>query len=119
LVLFIAMATAFALSGNASVESDGPFSSLAGTWYGGGQINLKGGNTERLRCRGYYSLKNGGSSLGMAILCASTGYKIELRSVLHSHSEVITGVSMPPARSPAAQRAATSRSRSAAASPAR
>jgi hypothetical protein len=85
------MATAFGLSVRASAEADGPFSSLAGTWFGGGQINLKDGKTERLRCRGYYSLKDGGSSLGLAILCASTGYKIELRSVLHSHSEEITG----------------------------
>jgi hypothetical protein len=91
LALFFALATALAISGNATVQADGPFSSLAGTWFGGGQISLKGGNTERLRCRAYYNLKDGGASLGLAILCASTSYKIELRSLLHSDAGRITG----------------------------
>lgn len=88
---FLLLATAFSVSGNAAVQADGPFSSLAGTWAGAGQVNLKGGNVERLRCRAYYSPKDGGASLGLAILCASTSYKLELRSTLHANSGRVTG----------------------------
>jgi hypothetical protein len=88
---FLVLATAFAISGNATVQADGPFSSLAGSWSGAGQITLRGGNTERLRCRAYYNAKDGGASLGIAILCASTSYKLELRSTLHADSGRITG----------------------------
>jgi len=91
MALLFVLAMAFAIPGETTVHADGPFSMLAGTWFGGGQINLKGGNTERLRCRAYYNLKDGGSSLGLAILCASTSYKIELRSLLHADSGRITG----------------------------
>ena len=91
LALFLALATTFGISDSATAQADSPFSGLAGTWFGGGQISLKGGNTERLRCRAYYNLKDGGASLGLAILCASTSYKIELRSQLRSDSGRITG----------------------------
>jgi hypothetical protein len=91
LAVFLALTMAFGISGNATVQADGPFTTLAGTWFGGGQISLSGGNTERLRCRAYYNLKEGGASLGLAILCASTSYKIELRSQLRSDSGRISG----------------------------
>jgi hypothetical protein len=91
LAAFLALTMVFGISGNAAVQADGPFTSLAGTWFGGGQISLSGGNTERLRCRAYYNPKDGGAALGLAILCASTSYKIELRSQLRSESGRISG----------------------------
>ena len=68
-----------------------PFIELAGTWSGAGQIRLQGGQSEQLSCRAYYTPKSGGVELGMAIRCASTSYKIELRSALHYDGGAVTG----------------------------
>lgn len=68
-----------------------PFIELAGTWSGSGQIRLQGGQSEQLSCRAYYTPKSGGAELGMAIRCASTSYKIELRSALQYDAGAVTG----------------------------
>ncbi|MGI9423044.1 MAG: hypothetical protein ACR2PA_07615 [Hyphomicrobiaceae bacterium] len=65
--------------------------SLGGAWSGGGKLRLAGGKSERLRCRAYYNPKNGGKNLGMAIRCASTSYKIELRSRLQVRGSRVSG----------------------------
>lgn len=63
-----------------AAAQDGGIGTLAGTWSGGGQIKLEDGRSERLSCRANYIAREGGSSLGMSIRCASQSYKIELRS---------------------------------------
>lgn len=68
-----------------------PFIELAGTWSGSGQIRLQGGQSEQLSCRAYYTPKSGGAELGMAIRCASTSYKIELRSALRYDGGSVSG----------------------------
>ncbi len=75
-------------SGEARAAS---LSALGGTWRGGGKLRLEGGKSERLRCRAYYNPKSGGKRLGMAIRCASTSYKIELRSQLAVAGNKVTG----------------------------
>ena len=65
--------------------------SLDGAWRGGGKLRLKGGKSERLRCRAYYNSKGGGKRLGMAVRCASPSYKIELRSQLAVAGSRVTG----------------------------
>ena len=65
-----------------AVAADGPFAALSGSWSGGGQMRFSGGNTEALKCRAYYTTKETGSSMGLAIRCASTSNKIELRANL-------------------------------------
>lgn len=60
----------------------GPLTSLAGSWKGGGTVRFEGGKSERLSCRGHYKLSSAGSALGIAIRCASSSAKFDLRSAL-------------------------------------
>jgi hypothetical protein len=62
--------------------ADSPFATLNGSWAGAGQIKLEGGNSESLKCRAYYTAKDEGAGLGLAIRCASASNKIELRANL-------------------------------------
>jgi hypothetical protein len=57
-----------------------PFAALAGTWTGGGTIDLTNDIHERLRCRANYTYGKGNNSLALAIRCASDNYKFELTS---------------------------------------
>ncbi len=57
-----------------------PFSQLAGSWHGSGQVRLTDGHAERLSCRGTYSQKSGGTELSLAIRCQSENNKIDMKS---------------------------------------
>jgi hypothetical protein len=57
-----------------------PFAAMAGTWTGGGKIDLTNDIHERLRCRAQYNYGAASSSLSLAIRCASDNYKFELTS---------------------------------------
>jgi hypothetical protein len=57
-----------------------PFAAMAGTWTGGGKIDLTNDIHERLRCRAQYNYGASNSSLSLAIRCASDNYKFELTS---------------------------------------
>lgn len=67
------------------------FAPFNGTWTGNGQIRLDNGATERIKCNAYYTQKDSGAGLGLAIRCASTSYKIELRSQLKAVGNRISG----------------------------
>jgi len=69
----------------------GPFDNLPGTWRGSGEIRLRGGAVERVRCNAYYTSKDNGDGLGIALRCASSSYKIELRSQLSNKGGAISG----------------------------
>ena len=89
------MACLFALAASVAIASPAaaqtPFSGLAGSWSGGGQIKLNDGTAERLSCRASYNPKENGASMGMSIRCASQSYKIELRSSLQYAGGQVTG----------------------------
>jgi hypothetical protein len=53
---------------------------INGSWSGRGSVTFEGGNSESLSCHAYYTTK--GSVLSLAIRCASTSYKTEIRSKL-------------------------------------
>ena len=61
-----------------------PFGNLAGTWVGGGSIELTGEIKETLRCRATYTLAQT-NGLALAIRCASDNYKFELSSNVAEH----------------------------------
>jgi hypothetical protein len=69
----------------------GPFGQLGGSWSGGGQARFADGTSERLRCRAYYSPKAGGNELGLALRCASTSTKMEIRAQLVNQKGRVTG----------------------------
>jgi hypothetical protein len=72
--LLIAMPAAALL---ASAALANPAKELAGRWSGSGQITLKGGGTEAVRCVATYQVSGGGSSVRQALRCASASYKID------------------------------------------
>jgi hypothetical protein len=67
-----------------------PFAALAGTWTGGGKINLLNDIHERLRCRANYT-HGSGNSLTLSIRCASDNYKFELSSNVVERNGQISG----------------------------
>jgi hypothetical protein len=66
-----------------------PFDSLLGTWTGSGKLVLQGGQWENVKCNAYYT--GGGSRLRVAVRCASTSYRVEIRSRLTRAGDQITG----------------------------
>lgn len=73
------------------VAAESPFGTLAGTWSGSGQIRLEDGKSEAIRCKAYYTTKDGGVTLGMAIRCASPSNKIEMRADLTYQNGSVAG----------------------------
>jgi hypothetical protein len=72
-------------------KADGPFAGLNGAWSGGGQVRLEGGKTERITCRAYYTPRDSGAGVGIALRCASTSFSINLRSTVSSNNGRVTG----------------------------
>ena len=84
---YLALAASAAPAG----ANDGAFAALHGAWAGSGSVRLENGKTERLRCRGYYTARSGGSGLGMAIACGNASFKINMRASLSSSGSSISG----------------------------
>lgn len=74
-----------------AAHAQSPFSGLHGVWSGNGQIRLENGATENIKCNAYYTSRDDGAGLGIALRCASQSYKIELRSKILSQSGRISG----------------------------
>ncbi|MFM9845820.1 MAG: hypothetical protein ACKVP3_01495 [Hyphomicrobiaceae bacterium] len=72
-------------------RAEGPFPRLAGSWSGNGQVVLEQGKSERISCRAYYTAKSAGADLALAIRCASSSYKIEMRATLSQQNGQVTG----------------------------
>jgi autotransporter translocation and assembly factor TamB len=68
-----------------------PFAAMAGTWQGGGTIDLTGEIHEKLRCRATYNYGQSNASLTLAIRCASDNYKFELTSNVVDRGGRISG----------------------------
>lgn len=66
-----------------------PTSRLLGTWAGRGVAHFEGNKSERIKCNAYYT--GGGKQLNIAVRCASTSYKIEIRSKLENESGRLSG----------------------------
>jgi hypothetical protein len=68
-----------------------PFALMAGSWSGGGTIELTNDIRERLRCRASYNHGVASSSLALQIRCASDNYKVELTSNVTERNGQISG----------------------------
>ncbi len=83
--------SSIALGTPVSAGGASPFASLAGSWSGTGTVRFDGGQSERLKCRGSYTLKNSGAGMGLALRCASASAKIDLRSMLAYQGGRVSG----------------------------
>jgi hypothetical protein len=68
-----------------------PFAAMAGSWTGGGTIDLTNDIHEKLRCRANYTYGQSNNSLALAIRCASDNYKFELTSNVVERGGQISG----------------------------
>ena len=68
-----------------------PFAAIAGSWVGGGTIELTNDIKENLRCRVSYNYSASNSGLGLSIRCASDNYKVELNSNVVERNGIISG----------------------------
>ena len=64
---------------------------MSGFWTGPGRIEFDGGTSETLVCKAYYTTKDQGDGLGIALRCASPSHKIELRAQLTARGRNLTG----------------------------
>jgi hypothetical protein len=72
-------------------EAAHPFAAMAGSWTGGGTIELTGEIKENLRCRASYTYGAANTSLALSIRCASDNYKFELTSNVVERQGQISG----------------------------
>jgi len=82
------------LAGSLQVAAAPPprlFGSMSGFWMGPGRIEFAGGTSEALLCKAYYTTKDHSDQLSIALRCASTSQKIELRAQLVAHGPDLTG----------------------------
>jgi hypothetical protein len=70
----------------------GPFVGMAGSWSGGGKIDLNNGHSERIRCRASYVVGGGGGgTLQQQLRCASDSYRFEVSSTVASRGGSLSG----------------------------
>ncbi|MBN9594334.1 MAG: hypothetical protein J0G36_03175 [Afipia sp.] len=88
----VAALTAAALTAPTLAQADSsPFANYAGNWSGNGTITIAEGGTERIRCRGTYTVDGSGNNLHQVLRCASDSYKFELTSDIAAKGNSITG----------------------------
>ena len=74
----------------AANAGDGAIGALVGNWSGSAQATLDSGQTESMRCKGYYT-GQGSDGLGIAIRCANGSSKIDLRATLTFANGAVSG----------------------------
>ena len=74
-----------------TADAESPLAQLNGSWSGSGRINLTDGKSEGLKCTAYYTPKDGGAEVGVALRCASASNKVELRAKLVSDGSRLSG----------------------------
>ena len=72
-------------------RAEHPFVHLKGTWIGSGQARFEQGGSETIACRAYYTAKPADAGIALAIRCASTSYKIEMRAGLKTEEDRVSG----------------------------
>jgi hypothetical protein len=86
-------ASAILLAAQVQAEpgSEGPFIGLSGHWSGGGTITMTNGATERIRCKGAYTVDATGKTLQQTLRCASESYRVEISSNVVSKGGSLSG----------------------------
>lgn len=86
-----ALATVLLLAPALAQAEPAPFANYAGSWSGNGTITIGDNSTERIRCRGNYSVDGSGNNLHQVLRCASDSYKFELTSDVAARGSALTG----------------------------
>jgi hypothetical protein len=68
-----------------------PFAGMAGSWSGGGRVDLQDGTSERIRCRASYAVGGGGDTLQQQLRCAGDSYRFEVTSSVASRAGSLSG----------------------------
>ena len=68
-----------------------PFRAMAGSWFGGGVLDMADGQQERLRCRASYDVAGGGEELRLNLRCASPSTNFDLASQVQYQDGAISG----------------------------
>ncbi len=89
-VLIGVACVAVTLTGRPAAAADqGALAALLGTWSGAGQVRLDNGNAEAVKCKAFYVDKAPG--VGVALRCASSGSKIDLRATIALNGSELSG----------------------------
>lgn len=75
----------------AAYADSGAFNGYAGQWTGNGTITIANAGTERIRCKGTYTVNNSGNTLQLALRCASDSYRFDLNSEVTAYGENLSG----------------------------
>jgi hypothetical protein len=70
----------FCLMTTTANARSGPFADLAGSWSGGGRIDMVGQPSERIRCRARYEVGVLGSEVRQYLRCASASSRFDVQS---------------------------------------
>jgi hypothetical protein len=89
LTAILVFAVWLSASSSGFAQRAGPFVRLAGSWSGGGTIDLSDGKRERIRCRAAYDAQS--RNLELSIRCASDSYNFDLRGSITLASNTVTG----------------------------
>jgi hypothetical protein len=82
---------ALSLSALPGHAQQNPFGELAGSWAGNGNITLNSGTRERINCRANYETPESGTSIRLALRCASDSYTFDFSANGVYRDGVITG----------------------------
>jgi hypothetical protein len=89
-LMAVALAAVLVPANPGQTQRSGPFSSMAGSWTGGGSLAVGNNAKESLRCRAQYQVGSAGATVGVRLRCASDSYKFELQSnVRYQNGEVL------------------------------
>lgn len=91
LLFFVGYADAQGRATVGSAPSESPFGQLAGSWSGGGTIDLANGKQEPIKCRASYDVLDQQNKLQLNIHCASDSYNFDLRASAAYAGNTITG----------------------------
>ena len=94
--LLLGLVTALVLAAAPQAKAEpGPFAALAGSWSGGGQVNMSDGSVDRLRCKATYSVGGGGATATLNLRCASDSYNFDLTGNVRSQGGTVSGTAAP------------------------
>ena len=86
-----ALGATFGLPLSAVYADAGAFADYAGNWSGNGTIQIANAGSERIRCKGTYTVDNGGNNLHQQLRCASDSYRFDLSTDVRSSGGQVSG----------------------------